>query len=410
MREVRLTADRRVAIGLSKSVRDAVLRLASERETELMKLQLSERLAAEHDQIGDGDGVVFEYEPEPEMDWSEGVEHLRSKTEDDMYKMLGLGSRIIPLFRQKLPVEGDVAGNLVEMESNAAVEENFRLRWHQLVGLTRMLERSMSSEPVLLMDDVGLGKTVQVIALFAMLAYYRDYYAKFKEYPPIWGKRCYLEWNGRRSQMKLTHASGREGVHQWTSYAKEKGPLPKSPFLFVVPPSLVDQVTDECNRFLEPGGLDVVKITGSYVTHKSVWNETDTRSKVEKHNRIYVMSTTVSTDLHGAGAVANCRVRALEALQSDFSHVYHHIGSRMPKKWRIGIDENTVFGRRYLGVAVDEAHGFRNANKLFSSVRALRGHTDILVAMTATPVQTRPAVSASDNTHTAYMENADVEA
>ena len=52
----------------------------------------------------------------------------------------------------------------------------------------------------------------------------------------------------------------------------------------------------------------------------------------------------------------------------------------------------TIFGRRYLGVAIDEAHGFRNANKLYGAVRALRDKTDILVAMTATPVQTRPAV------------------
>jgi hypothetical protein len=54
----------------------------------------------------------------------------------------------------------------------------------------------------------------------------------------------------------------------------------------------------------------------------------------------------------------------------------------------------TVFGLRYLGVAVDEAHGFRNVNKLYGAVRALRQQSDVLVAMTATPVQTRPSASA----------------
>ena len=44
-------------------------------------------------------------------------------------------------------------------------------------------------------------------------------------------------------------------------------------------------------------------------------------------------------------------------------------------------------------VAIDEAHGFRNVNKLYGAVRALRDKTDILVAMTATPIQTRPSVS-----------------
>ncbi|KAH9048618.1 P-loop containing nucleoside triphosphate hydrolase protein [Lactarius deliciosus] len=55
------------------------------------------------------------------------------------------------------------------------------------------------------------------------------------------------------------------------------------------------------------------------------------------------------------------------------------------------IEGQTIFGRRYLGVAIDEAHGFRNMNKLYGAVRALRDKTDIFVAMTATPVQTRLA-------------------
>lgn len=61
-----------------------------------------------------------------------------------------------------------------------------------------------------------------------------------------------------------------------------------------------------------------------------------------------------------------------------------------------GRDEHkTVFGRRYLAIAVDEAHAFRNVNKLYGAVRALREQTDVFVAMTATPMQTRATVSAS---------------
>lgn len=54
---------------------------------------------------------------------------------------------------------------------------------------------------------------------------------------------------------------------------------------------------------------------------------------------------------------------------------------------------NTIYGRRFLAVAIDEAHAFRNRNKLHTAILALREKTDLLVAMTATPVQTRPAVS-----------------
>jgi hypothetical protein len=58
------------------------------------------------------------------------------------------------------------------------------------------------------------------------------------------------------------------------------------------------------------------------------------------------------------------------------------------------LEKKTVFGRRYLAVAVDEAHDFRNVNKLFGAVRALREKTEIMVATTVTPVEMRHLVSA----------------
>lgn len=53
------------------------------------------------------------------------------------------------------------------------------------------------------------------------------------------------------------------------------------------------------------------------------------------------------------------------------------------------VQESTIFWWHFLAIAIDEAHGFRNVNKLYKSVRALRERADLLVAMTATPVQTR---------------------
>ncbi|KAH8986474.1 hypothetical protein EDB92DRAFT_1760488, partial [Lactarius akahatsu] len=88
--------------------------------------------------------------------------------------------------------------------------------WHQLVGVVKMLERGMTSQPVLLMDDVGLGKTVQVLAFFVMLAYYWEAYAETGKYLGIWGK--HWDYMGRQSI------------------------LPEYPFLIVVPPTLVEQV------------------------------------------------------------------------------------------------------------------------------------------------------------------------
>jgi SNF2 family DNA or RNA helicase len=151
-----------------------------------MAEQLAERLELETAPLEQN--IEFDLNPQPAEEWSEGVEHLREKTPEDLYSFLGLDKHTIPFFRENIAVERDVSHKLGDLETSATTTEGFSLRWHQLVGTVRMLERAKTSEPVLLMDDVGLGKTVQVLASFAMLAFYRIYYQKNKTYPGLWGK------------------------------------------------------------------------------------------------------------------------------------------------------------------------------------------------------------------------------
>ncbi|KAH9019867.1 P-loop containing nucleoside triphosphate hydrolase protein [Lactarius pseudohatsudake] len=83
-----------------------------------------------------------------------------------------------------------------------------------------------------------------------------------------------------------------------------------------------------------------------------------------------------------------------QAVQSDSSYVHLPcIGTRNPRVKKVagrdGVD--TIFRQRYLCVAIDEAHAFRDPDKAYTAVRALREKTDMLVAMTWTPLQTRPS-------------------
>ena len=162
--------------------------MVSRAEAESIAEQLAERLWLETAPL-DND-MEFDLNPQPAEEWSEGVEHLHGKTPDDLYKYLGLEEQSIPFFRKEIYAEckSNLYDKLGEPETSAMTTEGFALKWHQLVGVFRMLERAKASEPILLMDDVGLGKTVQVLAFFAVLAYYREYYEKYKRYPGIWGK------------------------------------------------------------------------------------------------------------------------------------------------------------------------------------------------------------------------------
>ena len=79
------------------------------------------------------------------------------------------------------------------LNANALVP--LALQWHQWVGVACALVRIFKGLPVFLMDDVGLGKTFQAIAVMAWLEYLRLRKAKSGKWGGIFG-----EW---RSRSKL---------------------------------------------------------------------------------------------------------------------------------------------------------------------------------------------------------------
>jgi superfamily II DNA or RNA helicase len=89
----------------------------------------------------------------------------------------------------------------------------------------------------------------------------------------------------------------------------------------------------------------------------------------------------------------------VQALNSDLGYAFVPHASTSPKPLEKGANfENvakkvTVYGRQWTLAIVDEAHNFRNINQTFHAAQSLRSMADGFVAMTATPVQTRPLVS-----------------
>ena len=92
----------------------------------------------------------------------------------------------------------------------------------------------------------------------------------------------------------------------------------------------------------------------------------------------------------------------LQALVSDCSVAFAHQArnslsvTEMPacaRNWETVGKVSTLYGKPWTLAIMDEAHGFRKVNQSYRSALALRGTAQSFVAMTATPVQTRPAVS-----------------
>ncbi|KAG2108174.1 uncharacterized protein F5147DRAFT_577082, partial [Suillus discolor] len=49
---------------------------------------------------------------------------------------------------------------------------------HQLVSILRLVDTALDNELVMLMDEVGVGKTMHAVGLITCLGHYREHYRK----------------------------------------------------------------------------------------------------------------------------------------------------------------------------------------------------------------------------------------
>ena len=128
-------------------------------------------------------------------DWSEGTEQLATMSEDDIYGHLGLSDigKKIPGFNDTEDPDGVIDPWLDPgwFTNSKNKTSPLTLRWHQLVGIFKMLINVFESKPVLLMDEVGLGKTIQIMGLICMINYFRDFFDKHRKFPGYFGKYLY---------------------------------------------------------------------------------------------------------------------------------------------------------------------------------------------------------------------------
>lgn len=135
------------------------------------------------------------------IEWREGTEKYRDWTPQQLFGAMGLPGGKIPYLQSFIDREGQETGwdmgfgVMPTLEQLAATHNTgdilnhryvrFTPLWHQLVGVFVMLHNAFEGKPVLLMDGVGLGKTLQSLMVICMLRFYRQYYAERREYPGI---------------------------------------------------------------------------------------------------------------------------------------------------------------------------------------------------------------------------------
>lgn len=89
----------------------------------------------------------------------------------------------------------------------------------------------------------------------------------------------------------------------------------------------------------------------------------------------------------------------LQAVQADFVKLYYKkvettpvLPWELPQQRPNTSPQNTLFNQRYLTITFDEAHRYRNIGVRYYASLRLRQQATIVLACTATPLQTAPKV------------------
>lgn len=176
---------------LPPALRNALIHLASVEQVQQLQTMLISQIDMLAPDAEIEQAPFLDFEDVDEMDWTEGVEELQHVSVDELWARLGFQDHRVPFFNQRQDPYGihdPWAPEDRKWFENTDNTEIFQPRWHQLVGIYRMVQRAFAGEPILLMDEVGLGKTLQVVGMICVLEWYRVFYEQHKVFPGEFGK------------------------------------------------------------------------------------------------------------------------------------------------------------------------------------------------------------------------------
>jgi hypothetical protein len=367
------------------ALRQALVLLASEQRVTQLMNELLDTVRTITDDIEDL--PAFDFESDIPIDWTEGTEDINDLTLNDIHKRLGITE--LPWFNNRIDPFGLRNPWKAEDEEWLRDDNNtveLQARWHQWLGILRLIERFWQGKNMLLMDEVGLGKTLQVVGALTILAYFREFYEEKGRFPGAFGKLF----------VRLCSCITELCAIANTLFQGKQGNIPDEAFIIVCPVTLLTQLTSELHRYLQPGSFDILPYTGKHRTRQTWWTDIWGRCNHKEGRRIVIATTTVSVGSFCCDNINNALTLVSQSLQSDFDTTHHMLTAKTATS-DLSVRNNralptTIYGRKWTAAFIDEAHNCRNINKAYCAGRALREHARMFVAMTATPVTTRPMV------------------
>ncbi|GBE89337.1 hypothetical protein SCP_1503450 [Sparassis crispa] len=344
--------DKTRARTLPRAMLKALDSLSTAAEILVMQNELKEVLAA-CGPNDDEEGVAPEVPdgPDVEVEWEDGVEEFKTMTREELLEALGIPKEGIPGFSKKQSKEGLVDPWSEEFDKLAPEDlEDLEPRWHQLVGMLKMMLKMINGEPVLLMDSVGVGKTMQAVGVIALRQWYREYYTQHGRFPGLAGKR------------------------QMRSNEQLDGNFDARPSLIAVPANLIPQWEAEIKRYLLKRDFDVVLYLNKLKSRENWWQEVYAKSLHDPSHRIVLASVTALQD--DARATLTINTPRWDVPVQHFRFATHGALTLFATKWGVFI--------------LDEGHEIRTLNWTYIAARFLMEISAMGIVLTATPVMTRP--------------------
>ncbi|KAK7677244.1 hypothetical protein QCA50_019838 [Cerrena zonata] len=331
---------------ISPALRQSLMLLSKQEDVDRMDAEIAEEIInLSKDSV---DIPVLTLDSIDLKDWESGVEKYQTMNSEAICALLGISpDGTLPHFNNYIDAVGIRDPWIDDSLHNEALDDPdrklLRPHWHQLVGMLKMLDSAFAGGPILLMDGVGLGKTLQVIGVIALLAYYRKTKQDTGQFPGI--------FKGKKFQ--------------------EHDNIPDEACLLVVPLSLRAQVEVELHRYLKRGSFDVLLYDRGALKMPDYWHTTFHMSKHAPGHRIVLATMT---------ALTSDAINCLQYASTSPNNAPKVIENCSP----------TLLTRKWLFTAVDEVHNARNVGQSYWAVWGLRQCSRGFVGMSATPVLTRP--------------------
>ncbi|KAM6491331.1 P-loop containing nucleoside triphosphate hydrolase protein [Amanita muscaria] len=227
------------------------------------------------------------------------------------------------------------------------------LLWHQLVGVASMAEKTWRANNaetpfgILLADEVGVGKTAQVMAFIAFLQFVQQSEVKGSSRPTLLADKPFF--------------MGTAGV-------------PNAPHAIIVPNTLINQWRRELKCFFKPHAIDIFVLPTARAALKDYFEDSSSPWKKSNHElvfRVVLVPHSVFNTLTGMSFLCDRR-KPLDARRELTNTAPGFFKMDWCSSW------------------IDEAHQFRTPTRSFIGAIQLRNRARIMCCCTATPLFTKP--------------------